>query len=258
MRSYSAESEMVRKMKRSAAITAAVVAAAVPQTAVVAADTAKTGFGQGTAVDSMNRPLDAVSFNERFADLGAYALTEDSSRVVITFDQGYENGYTARILDTLKEKGVKAVFFLTGDYAKREPELVKRMIAEGHVLGNHGMTHASLPELSEDEAVEEIMSLHDFVLNNYGYEMQYFRCPCGEYSERALEIVRDCGYKTVFWSSAYVDWKTDDQPAPEEGIRKLSGAAHGGEILLLHSVSSTNAEILGQLIDQFRAKGLKV
>ena len=244
---------------RSAAISAAILTlAAMPQTAVTASDTTRIGFGQGSAVDGQNRPLDAVSFSQRYADLGAYALTGEDDRVLITFDQGYENGYTARILDTLKEKNVQAVFFLTGDYAKREPELVKRMIAEGHVLGNHGMTHASLPELSDEEARQEIMSLHQFVLNNYGYEMQYFRCPCGEYSERALEIVRDCGYKTVFWSSAYVDWKTDDQPAPAEGIQKLSGAAHGGEILLLHSVSSTNAEILGQLIDRFRAQGFRV
>ena len=132
------------------------------------------------------------------------------------------------------------------------------MIAEGHILGNHGMTHASLPTLSDSEAREEILSLHKYVLNNYGYEMQYFRPPCGEYSERALEIIAECGYKTVFWSSAYVDWKTDAQPSPAEGIQRLSQAAHGGEILLLHSVSSTNAEILGQLIEMFREKGFKV
>ena len=88
--------------------------------------------------------------------------------------------------------------------------------------------------------------------------MQYFRCPCGEYSERALEIVRDCGYKTVFWSSAYVDWKTDQQPFHDEARKKLSDSAHGGEILLLHSVSATNAEILGDVIDDLRAKGFRV
>ena len=132
------------------------------------------------------------------------------------------------------------------------------MIDEGHILGNHGMTHASLPELSDSEAEEEIMSLHKYVLDNYGYEMQYFRCPCGEYSEKALETAQKCGYKTLFWSYAYVDRKTDAQPEPGASVQKLTDSAHGGEILLLHSVSSTNAEILGEVIDNFRAEGFTV
>lgn len=222
---------------------------------VYAADSRKIGYGQGTAVDSENRPLGAMEFNSRYSGLDAYALSEEDKRIILTFDQGYENGYTSKILDTLKEKEVHAIFFLTGDYAKKEPELVKRMIAEGHVLGNHGMTHASLPELSEEKAKEEIMSLHEYVRNNYGYVMQYFRCPCGEYSEAALETVKNCGYKTLFWSCAYVDWKTDSQPEPSEAERKLVESAHSGEILLLHSVSSTNAQILGDVIDKLRAEG---
>ena len=208
--------------------------------------------------DSLNRPTDALQFNDRYGDFDACAVSNDEKRIIITFDQGYENGYTEKILDTLKEKNVKAIFFLTGDYAKKEEYLVKRMINEGHTLGNHGMTHASLPKLSQKEAEEEIMSLHNFVLNNYGYEMQYFRCPCGEYSEQALETVQKCGYKTVFWSFAYVDWKTDSQPLPAEGIDKLTKSAHGGEILLLHSVSATNAQILGDVIDNFREQGFTV
>lgn len=233
-------------------------AAAVPSSAVYAADNIKIGYGQGTAVDSRNRPVDAADFNSRYGGLDACALSEDDNRIIITFDQGYENGYTEKILDTLKEKNVSAIFFLTGDYAKKEKNLVRRMIDEGHVLGNHGMTHASLPLLSPAEAEEEIMSLHNYVLEEYGYEMQYFRCPCGEYSEAALEKVQDCGYKTVFWSFAYVDWKTDSQPSPAEGLQKLTESAHGGEILLLHSVSATNAEILGDLIDNLRAQGFVV
>ncbi len=237
---------------------ALLTAAVMPCSAVYAADSTKIGYGQGTATDDKNRPVDAVQFNSRYGDLDAFALSEDEKRIIITFDQGYENGYTAKILDTLKEKDVQAIFFLTGPYAKTESALVQRMIDEGHILGNHGMTHASLPTLSDENAKEEIMSLHNYVMNNYGYQMQYFRCPCGEYSEKALETAQNCGYKTLFWSSAYVDWKTDQQPSPQEGLQKLTESAHGGEILLLHSVSSTNAEILGDLIDSFRAMGYTV
>jgi len=237
---------------------AVLTASLIPCSSAYALDNTKIGYGQGTAVDRYNRPLDALQFNEKYRDLGAYGISEDTKRIIITFDQGYENGYTSKILDTLKEKNVKAIFFLTGDYAKKETALVKRMIDEGHVLGNHGMTHASLPTLSQQDAEKEIMSLHDFVMNNYGYQMQYFRCPCGEYSEQALETVNKCGYKTVFWSFAYVDWKTDDQPDTSFGFQKLSQSAHGGEILLLHSVSSTNAEILGDVIDSFREQGFTV
>ncbi|MBR5165403.1 MAG: polysaccharide deacetylase family protein [Ruminococcus sp.] len=246
----------MRKIAPTAA--ALLTAAIVPTVSVCAADCTRIGYGQGTSVDALNRPTDALQFNARYGDLDAFALSADEKRIVITFDQGYENGYTASILDTLREKNVHAIFFLTGDYAKREEALVKRMIAEGHTLGNHGMTHASLPTLSEEAARKEIMSLHEFVLNNYGYEMQYFRCPCGEYSEQALETVQKCGYKTVFWSFAYVDWKTDAQPSAAEGLDKLTKSAHGGEILLLHSVSATNAEILGDVIDSFRAQGYTV
>jgi len=245
-------------MKLTASAIALTTAAVMPVTAVYAADNRAIGYGQGMASDSLNRPIGAIEFNDRYGGVDAYALSGDESRIIITFDQGYENGYTEKILDTLKEKNVSAIFFLTGDYAKKEESLVKRMIAEGHTLGNHGMTHASLPSLSHDEAVEEIMSLHEYVLNNYGYEMQYFRFPCGEYSEETLETVQQCGYKTLFWSFAYVDWKTDSQPVPAEGLKKLSDSAHPGEILLLHSVSATNAEILGNVIDSFRAKGFNV
>lgn len=216
------------------------------------------GYGQGTAVDENNCPTGAVEFNSMYCDSGTYSLTGDRSRIIITFDQGYENGYTSKILDTLKEKNVSAIFFLTGDYAKKEKALVRRMIDEGHVLGNHGMTHAKLPDLSPDELKEEVMSLHQYVLDEYGYEMQYFRYPCGEYSEETIEQLRNLGYKTLFWSFAYVDWQTDSQPSPDTGFKKLTESAHGGEILLLHSVSSTNAEILGNVIDTLRAKGFKV
>ena len=245
-------------MRKTAYTSAILAALSVQPAAVIAADNTCHGYGQGTAVDDKNRPCGAVSFTEQYSSLGAYALTPDEDRIILTFDQGYENGYTSEILDTLKEKNVQAVFFLTGDYARREPELIKRMIKEGHILGNHSMTHPSMPSLSQDGVREEIMSLHNYVLNNYGYEMQYFRPPCGEYSEQTLDITQRCGYRTLFWSFAYVDWKQDEQPEPSASLEKLISSAHGGEILLLHSVSSTNAAILGELIDSLRAEGYRI
>lgn len=216
------------------------------------------GYGQGTQVNAENVPLGALDFNAQYWQYDAYATTPDTGRIILTFDQGYENGYTADILDTLAEKHATAIFFLTGDYAKSEPELVRRMIAEGHMLGNHGMTHASLPTLKPEEQVKELSTLHDYVVEKYSYTMQYFRCPCGEYSGEALKTAQSLGYKTIFWSGAHVDWLVNDQPDPQAALEKLTSQAHGGEILLLHSVSSTNAQILGELIDRFREMGYTV
>lgn len=221
-------------------------------------DNTSHGYGQGYAVDTDNRPYGAIDFNSQYEKYDAYALTDNKKSIILTFDQGYENGYTEPILDTLKEKNVKAIFFLTGDYAKKETELVKRMIEDGHILGNHGMTHASMPKLSEEECNKEILDLHNLVLEKYNYEMQYLRPPCGEYSEQSLSVAQQLGYKTIMWSFAYVDWKTDAQPSQSEALEKLNGAAHGGGIYLLHSVSKTNSEVLGQLIDSLREKGYKL
>ena len=216
------------------------------------------GYGQGKEKDEKNRPTGAVTFQDAYGELGAYALSEDENRIILTFDQGYENGFTDSILDTLKEKHATAIFFLTGDYAEKEPQLVRRMIAEGHMLGNHGMTHAAVPTLSDAALEEEVLSLHQYVQEHYQYDMQYFRPPCGEYDVRALAKIQSLGYKTVFWSTAYVDWDTANQPDPAESLQFLTEAAHGGAVYLLHSVSETNAAILGDLIDALRQKGFIV
>lgn len=221
-----------------------------------ALDNTLHGYGQGRQVDDKNCPIGALDFNSGFSAYNAYAKT-DSPNIILTFDQGYENGYTEKILDTLKEKNVKAVFFLTGDYAERCGDLVRRMIDEGHIIGNHGMRHASLPKLSEEEMREEIMSLHDYVKENYGYEMKYFRPPCGEYSEKALSVVNDCGYTTLLWSFAYCDWDVNAQPEKSESLKRVTGAAHEGAIYLLHSVSETNCAILPEAIDSMRAAGFE-
>jgi peptidoglycan-N-acetylmuramic acid deacetylase len=224
-------------------------------TSASAYDITPHGYGQGTAVDGNNVPTGAVAFDETYGQYGAHALTSAEGQIVLTFDQGYENGYTAQILDTLKEKGVKAIFFLTGDYAKKEKALVQRMLDEGHTLGNHGMTHAKLPTLDAEGIEEEVMSLHEYVLEEYGYEMQYFRPPCGEFSEETLAVTQKLGYQTVLWSFAYVDWNVDCQPDPSESLDRIVSSAHDGAIYLLHSVSETNASVLGDAIDRLRAEG---
>lgn len=218
-------------------------------------DTQCKGYGQGRECDENNRPVGASMFNDEFCCYDAYAVLDSDNEIYLTFDQGYENGYTEPILDTLKEKNVKAVFFVTGDYARRNQKLIERMINEGHIIGNHGMDHASLPKLSIEDAEKEVMSLHDFVKQKYNYEMVYFRPPCGEYSEQALAVLQNLGYKTLLWSFAYPDWDVNNQPDTNTAFERVSGASHGGGIFLLHSVSSTNAKILGDVIDRMQEQG---
>jgi peptidoglycan-N-acetylmuramic acid deacetylase len=210
------------------------------------------GYGQGKQKDNENRPIGALDFNSQYSKYDSYAINENDDRIILTFDQGYENGYTTQILDTLKEKNVKAIFFLTGDYAKKETDLVERMIAEGHIIGNHGMEHNSLATCNVEK---EIMPLHNFISEKYGIEMNFLRPPCGEYSEDSLKQTSELGYTTLFWSFAHVDWLVDKQPDPRKALANLIENLHQGEILLLHSVSKTNTEILPEFIDTARAKG---
>lgn len=213
------------------------------------------GYGQGKNVDELNRPVDALSFNNGYSKYNAFAINEKDKRIVLTFDQGYENGYTETILDTLSEKGVKAIFFLTGDYVKKEKALVDRIIADGHIIGNHGMKHASLAKLSDNEIRKEISDLHEYVWANYGVEMNYLRPPCGEFTEESLKVTQELCYTTLFWSFAYVDWYIDRQPSEEFALASMTGALHPGAVYLLHSVSSANAAVLGDFIDTARAQG---
>lgn len=216
----------------------------------------KIGYGQGKQLDSKNRPAGAEDFNSAYEKYNAKAINSDKEKTItLTFDQGYENGCTAKILDTLKEKDVKAVFFVIQDYAEKNPELISRMLDEGHTLGNHSEKHRSMPGLSVQDCVSEVMNLHTYILENYNYEMNLFRPPCGEFSERSLAITKDCGYTTVLWSYAYRDWEVDNQPVPAEALKNLISAAHSGAIYLLHSVSSTNMEILPDFIDEMKKQG---
>lgn len=158
----------------------------------------KNGWGQGTQVNQDNRPISCDTFQSKYGQYNAVFIKENNKNVYLTFDEGYENGYTSKILDVLKEKKAPAVFFVTYDYAKRNPDLIKRMIAEGHIVGNHSYTHPSMPTVSLEKASEEITKLHDYIKENFNYTMTLFRPPMGEYSEQTLALTKELGYQSVF------------------------------------------------------------
>ena len=216
----------------------------------------KIAYGVGNDTDSMNRPLGAISAQKQYGDMNSLFIGEaENKRLWLTFDEGYENGYTEKILDTLASKGAKATFFITQDYAEKNPGLIKRMIAEGHTVGNHSYSHPSLPECSNEDLYNEIMHLHNYISKNFGYEMYVMRPPMGEFSERVLACAKELGYTTVLWSFAYQDWLTDNQPEPTAAYDKITSKTHNGAVYLLHAVSKTNAEILPKVIDYWHENG---
>ncbi|MCM1306983.1 MAG: polysaccharide deacetylase family protein [Butyrivibrio sp.] len=214
-------------------------------------------YGYGAEVDDKNRPGGCTWYDNRWGQYAADFIHPDSKYVFLTFDEGYEYGFTPKILDTLKEKNVKAVFFCTMDFVKTQPELVQRMIDEGHVVGNHSLTHPAkgIPTLSVEDQIKEVDEVTKYVKEHYNYDMYLFRFPEGAFSEQSLAIVQSRGYRSVFWSFAHRDWYTDDQPDVSESLQNALAKVHGGEIFLLHAVSQTNTEMLADLIDGVRAKG---
>ena len=189
----------------------------------------------------------------------AYIGNVGEKVLYLTFDAGYENGCTAKILDTLKEKQVPAAFFLVGNYIRKSPDLVRRMVAEGHTVGNHTMHHYDMSRLSDKAAFsKELTDLEALYKETVGQELpKYYRPPQGIYSEENLKMAQELGYKTLFWSLAYVDWNNDAQPTREAAFAKLLPRTHNGAVVLLHSTSKTNAEILGELIDKWKAMGYR-
>lgn len=187
---------------------------------------------------------------------GYYLGDPQQNQIYLTFDEGYENGFTPRILDILKENDVKAAFFVTKPYIVQEQALVRRMIEEGHVVANHSVTHPSMPSKSDQEVQYEIQETARYYQEVTGQEMApFFRPPRGEYSERTLEITRELGYKTIFWSMAYVDWDVNKQPGRQYAYNHVLENHHKGAVILLHAVSQSNTEALHQIIVDLKAKG---
>lgn len=179
--------------------------------------------------------------------------------IYLTFDAGYENGSTEKILDTLKKHQVPAAFFLVGNYLEQNADLVRRMVEEGHTVGNHTMHHPDMSKISDKAAFEkELKDLEALYREVTGKEMpKYYRPPQGNYSEENLKMAKELGYKTVFWSLAYVDWNNDSQPTREYAFSKLLPRIHNGAVVLLHSTSSTNAEILDELLTKWKDMGYR-
>lgn len=190
----------------------------------------------------------------------AFYLGDTSQKVIyLTFDAGYENGCTEQILDVLKAHNAKAAFFLVGNYIEKNPDLVRRMVNEGHIVGNHTMHHPDMSKLTDKAAFQkELTDLEDLFRSVTGKDLpKYYRPPQGIYSQKNLEMAKEMGYKTVFWSLAYADWNNNDQPTKEQAFSKLLPRIHDGAVVLLHSTSKTNAQILSELLTRWENLGYR-
>ncbi len=217
-------------------------------------DSSPVTWGPGN-IQEHKRPTDPESLQNKYSEMSSQWLLPDNKEICLTFDEGYENGYTEQILDTLADKDVQAIFFCTYDYVRDNPQIVHRMINEGHIIGNHSYSHYNMTEIDLDTAAEEITLMHDYVEEQFNYSMGYFRFPEGVFSEQTIALAAELGYRSVFWSFAYADWDVDNPPAEDEAFEKITSSTHNGEIMLLHAVSETNANILGDVIDNIREQG---
>ncbi len=216
-----------------------------------------TGSGWGFKKNEGAAPDIPKSVIDMLKSYDSYCMDTSGERVLyLTFDEGYENGYTAQILDTLKKCEVPAAFFVTGSYFDREQELIKRMFDEGHIIGNHTENHPNLHKLSDAEKMkEELRLLDDKYFALFGEHMKYMRPPEGEYSERVLAAAQDAGYKTMFWSFAYKDWERDVTRGADYAVKAVTPYLHDGAIILLHAVSQDNADALESIIRYARDRG---
>ena len=235
--------------------------------AIAAAAAVTLGIFRGSALETGNwglrfrqegaAPIGPASV-DTLKEYDAAYLGDTSQQVIyLTFDAGYENGCTAKILDVLKEHEAPAAFFLVGNYIEKNADLVRRMGSEGHTVGNHTMHHYDMSKISEKEAFsKELTDLEALYKETTGEELEkFYRPPQGIYSESNLQMAKELGYKTVFWSLAYVDWNNDAQPTKEEAFSKLLPRIHSGAVVLLHSTSQTNAEILDELLTKWEEMG---
>ena len=219
-------------------------------------ETAAENWGLGFSVEG--QPPTAKATAAELKKYDTYYIGDTKKKTIyLTFDAGYENGYTPAILDALKKHNVHAAFFLVGNYISTSPDLVKRMLEEGHIVANHTYSHPNMSNLSSKDAFcKELESLECAYEEVTGNQMvKYYRPPQGKYCVNNLKMAKEMGYKTFFWSLAYVDWYNDKQPTKAEAFKKLLGRIHPGAIVLLHSTSKTNSEILDELLTKWEEMG---
>ena len=204
-------------------------------------------------------PVGNASAEELAAWDAVYAGGGEEKVIYLTFDAGYDNGNTAPILDALQQHGAPAAFFVVGSFIERHPDLVRRMADEGHLVGNHTWSHPDMSQIASEEAfAEELRKVEEAYEAVTGQALpRYYRPPRGIYSEDNLRLAKKLGYRTVFWSLAYVDWLQDSQPTAEQAFSKLLGRVHPGAVVLLHSTSATNAAILDELLSRWEAMGYR-
>jgi peptidoglycan-N-acetylmuramic acid deacetylase len=220
--------------------------------------TKKIEHSYGVAKDET--PHQISMDNQKFFDgkhyqAVAYDNITQEKVLYLTFDCGYENGNTAKILDVLREKQVPAAFFCTVDEMKGAPEIVARMIREGHIVGNHSVTHPSFAQISRTQMAQEVLASDNYLRTNFGYSAPFFRFPKGEYTESALEAVASLGFSSIFWSAAYSDWDVTTQRGAQYAVDTVTSRLHPGAILLLHSVSADNAAGMAAIIDKAQTMG---
>ena len=244
--------------KRDYWILTGAVAFAVIVSAVVFWNSALPTGSWGLSFREEGAPPIGNAGRDQLAAYDAAYMGSPSEKVLyLTFDSGYENGCTAKILDILKKHEVKAAFFLVGNYIERNADLVRRMVEEGHIVGNHTMHHPDMSKLSDKAAFsKELQDLERLFKETTGQDLpKFYRPPQGNYSESNLKMAQELGYKTVFWSLAYVDWNNDAQPTREQAFSKLLPRTHPGAVVLLHSTSQTNAQILDELLTKWQEAG---
>lgn len=214
------------------------------------------GIGKDRTED--NQPLDCVKANEEFKDYNTVFVGDVEKEIYLTFDNGYENGNTEKILDILKERNVHAVFFVTAHYAANQVDLIKRMIDEGHIIGNHSYSHKSFASMSKESVQEDVLKLHSLMIEKYNYVMDLVRPPEGEFSVESLKATSELGYQCVMWSFAYYDYNEKEQMSDDKALEKMKAGVHPGAIILLHSVSDTNVNVLDDFIDYVYNEGYVV
>ncbi len=211
------------------------------------------GFRRG---ENGQQPVLDIESRKVVEEAGGMCIgNSNEKKIYLTFDNGYEAGYTSQILDVLKENDVKATFFITAHYLNTANDLVKRMIEEGHIVGNHTVNHKCLPNITDEQIKDEVMKLHNSIYDQFEYEMKFFRPPKGEFSQRVLNVTNSLGYTTVMWSSAYDDWDKEKQNREEYGKKRILQNLHNGCVLLLHGTSKDNANILNDVIKEIKSMG---